>query len=90
MGVAREAGQRRNNPRRSDAVRNLQGVENERAARAVEALLRRFDIVSLADDTIAWQPGIFALCGDAEITVRKTIDLIGTWCIENRTFTSSQ
>ena len=65
----------------------LQGLENERAARDVEALLRRFEIVSMAGDTIAVAAARnFRFLRRRGITVRKTIDLlIGTWCIENRT-----
>jgi predicted nucleic acid-binding protein len=59
----------------------LQGLDSERAARDVEALLRRFDIVPMAGDPIA----VAAARNFRGITVRKTIDLlIGTWCIENR------
>ncbi len=67
-------------------MRNLQGVENERAARTVEALLRRFDIVSMVGDTIAVMAARnFRHLRGRGITIRKTIDLlIGTWCIENR------
>jgi predicted nucleic acid-binding protein len=64
----------------------LQGVENERAAQDVEALLRRFEIVSMAGDAIAVAAARnFRKLRSRGITVRKTIDLfIGTWCIENR------
>jgi predicted nucleic acid-binding protein len=64
----------------------LQGLENEGAARAVEGLLRRFDIVSMAGDAIAVVAARnFRYLRCRGITVRKTIDLlIGTWCIENR------
>ena len=64
----------------------LQGLDSERAAQEVEALLRRFEIVPMAGDAIA----VAAACNFRSlrrrgITVRKTIDLlIGTWCIENR------
>ena len=62
----------------------LQGLENERAARDVEALLRRFEIVSMAGDAIAVARN-YRFLRRRGITVRKTIDLlIGTWCIENR------
>jgi predicted nucleic acid-binding protein len=64
----------------------LQGLDSERAARDVEALLRRFEIVPMAGDAIAVEAGrnIRSLRRRG-ITVRKTIDLlIGTWCIENR------
>ena len=64
----------------------LQGLDGERAAREVEAMLRRFDIVSMAGDAIATTAARnFRSLRRRGITVRKTIDLlIGTWCIENR------
>jgi predicted nucleic acid-binding protein len=64
----------------------LQGLNSERAAREVEALLRRFEIVSMAGDAIATAAARnFRSLRRRGITVRKTIDLlIGTWCIENR------
>jgi len=64
----------------------LQGLGGERAAREVEALLRRFEIVSMAGDAIAAVAARnFRSLRRRGITVRKTIDLlIGTWCIENR------
>ena len=65
----------------------LQGLENERSARQVEAMLRRFDIVPMAGDAIAVVAARnFRSLRRRGITVRKTIDLlIGTWCIEHRT-----
>ena len=64
----------------------LQGLDSERAAREVEALLRRFEIVAMAGDAIAVAAAAnFRSLRRRGITVRKTIDLlIGTWCIENR------
>ena len=64
----------------------LQGLEDERAAREVESLLRRFEIVPMAGDGIAIKAARnFRLLRGRGITVRKTIDLlIGTWCIEHR------
>ena len=64
----------------------LQGLASERAAADVEALLRRFDIVSMAGDAIAVMAARnFRSLRKRGVTVRKTIDLlIGTWCIENR------
>jgi len=64
----------------------LQGLNSERAAQEVEALLRRFDIVPMAGDAIAIVAARnFRSLRRRGITVRKTIDLlIGTWCIENR------
>ena len=64
----------------------LQGLDSEQAARQVEALLRRFEIVSMAGEAIAVAAaGNFRSLRQRGITVRKTIDLlIGTWCIANR------
>ena len=64
----------------------LQGLDGERAAREVEALLCRFEIVPMAGDAIAVAAARnFRSLRRRGITVRKTIDLlIGTWCIENR------
>jgi predicted nucleic acid-binding protein len=64
----------------------LQGLQSERAARHVEALLRRFEIVSMAGDAIAVAAARnFRFLRRRGITIRKTIDLlIGTWCIEYR------
>ena len=64
----------------------LQGLESERAARDVEALLRRFAIASMVGDAnpVAAARNHRSLRRHG-ITVRKTVDmLIGTWCIENR------
>jgi len=65
----------------------LQGLDSEREAQEVEALLRGFEIVPMAGDTIAVAAARnFRLLRRRGITVRKTIDLlIGTWCIESRT-----
>lgn len=64
----------------------LQGLESERAARDVEALLRRFEIAPMAGDAIAVAAARnFRSLRRRGIAVRKTVDLlIGTWCIENR------
>jgi predicted nucleic acid-binding protein len=64
----------------------LQGLDDERTAREVEGLLRRFEIVHMAGDAIAVSAARnFRSLRRRGITVRKTIDLlIGTWCIENR------
>ncbi len=64
----------------------LQGLDSEGAAREVESLLRRFEIVSMAGDAIAVVAARhFRSLRRRGITIRKTIDmLIGTWCIENR------
>jgi len=63
----------------------LQGLDSERAAREIEALLRRFEIVPMVGDAIATAAARnFRSLRRRGITVRKTIDLlIGTWCIEN-------
>ncbi len=63
----------------------LQGLDGEREAREVEALLRRFEIVSMTGDAIAVAAARnFRSLRRRGITIRKTIDLlIGTWCIEN-------
>jgi predicted nucleic acid-binding protein len=64
----------------------LQGLPNEQAAREVEALLRRFEIVPMAGDVIAVAASAhFRSMRKLGITIHKTIDLlIGTWCIANR------
>lgn len=64
----------------------LQGLDGEREARAVEALLRRFQIVPMAGDAIAVAAARnFRALRRRGITIRRTIDLlIGAWCIENR------
>lgn len=64
----------------------LQGLDNDRAARQVESLLRRFEIVPMAGEAIAVAAARnFRSLRRRGITIRKTIDLlIGTWCIENR------
>ncbi|HEY1979544.1 MAG TPA: PIN domain nuclease [Xanthobacteraceae bacterium] len=64
----------------------LQGLDSEQAAQEIESLLRRFEIASMAGNTIAVAAARnFRSLRRRGITVRKTIDLlIGTWCIENR------
>jgi predicted nucleic acid-binding protein len=64
----------------------LQGLDGEQAAREVETLLRRFEIVAMAGEAIAVAAARnFRVLRRRGITVRKTIDLlIGTWCIQNR------
>lgn len=64
----------------------LQGLDSEREAQEVEALLRRFDIVSMVGDRVSTAAaGHFRSLRRRGITIRKTIDLlIGTWCIEQR------
>jgi predicted nucleic acid-binding protein len=63
----------------------LQGLDSERPALEVEALLRRFEIVPMAGDAIAVAAARnFRSLRRRGFTIRKTIDLlIGTWCIEN-------
>lgn len=65
----------------------LQGLDSERDAREVEALLRGFQIMPMAGDAIAVAAARnYRTLRRLGINVRKTIDLlIGTWCIENRT-----
>jgi predicted nucleic acid-binding protein len=65
----------------------LQGLDSEREAQEVEALLRRFEIMPMAGDTVAVAAAHnFRALRRRGITIRKTIDLlIGTWCIANRT-----
>lgn len=64
----------------------LQGLDSERAARNVETLLRRFEIVAMAGEAIAVAAARnFRILRRRGITIRMTIDLlIGTWCIQNR------
>ena len=64
----------------------LQGLDSEEAAAEVENLLRRFEIVPMAGETIAVAAARnFRYLRRRGITIRKTIDLlIGTWCIEHR------
>ena len=63
----------------------LQGLANEQAAREVEALLRRFEIVPMAGDAnVVAAARNFRDLRRRGIAFAKTIDLlIGTWCIEN-------
>ena len=64
----------------------LQGVDGEREAEQVEAVLREFAVVPMVGEAIAVAAARnFRLLRRRGITIRKTIDLlIGTWCIENR------
>jgi predicted nucleic acid-binding protein len=63
----------------------LQGLDSERTAVEVEALLRRFNVAQMVSDEIAVLAARnFRSLRRRGVTVRKTIDLlIGTWCIEN-------
>jgi len=65
----------------------LQGLDSERIAQEVEALLRRFETVPMVGEAIAVAAARnFRSLRRRGITIRKTIDLlIGAWCIENRT-----
>jgi predicted nucleic acid-binding protein len=65
----------------------LQGLDSEREAKEVEALLRCFEILPMGGAMIATMAARnFRDLRRRGITIRKTIDLlIGTWCIENRT-----
>ncbi|WP_422015210.1 type II toxin-antitoxin system VapC family toxin [Reyranella sp.] len=55
----------------------LQGLKDERAARSVEALLRRFDIVAMAGAEIAVAAARnFRALRRRGITVRTTTDLL--------------
>jgi predicted nucleic acid-binding protein len=64
----------------------LQGLDSDGAAREVESLLRRFDIVPMVGEGIAVAAARnFRALRRRGITIRKTIDLlIGSWCISNR------
>jgi hypothetical protein len=64
----------------------LHGIDSEPAARGVEALLRRFEIVTMAGEAIAVAAARnYRALRRRGITIRKTIDLlIGTWCIAHR------
>jgi len=64
----------------------LQGVDGEREAEQVEAVLSGFAVVPMVGEAIAVAAARnFRLLRRRGITIRKTIDLlIGTWCIENR------
>jgi len=63
----------------------LQGLDSERSAAEVEALLRRFEIVPMVGEAIAIAAARnYRRLRRRGVTVRKTIDLlIGTWCIAN-------
>ena len=64
----------------------LQGIDGEQAAREVEVLLRRFEVVTMAGEAIALEAARnYRALRRRGITIRKTIDLlIGTWCIVHR------
>ncbi|MBV8393615.1 MAG: PIN domain nuclease [Alphaproteobacteria bacterium] len=64
----------------------LQGLGSERAARDVETLLRRFEIVPMVDQKLAVAAARhYRTLRRLGVTVRKTIGLlIGSWCIEHR------
>jgi predicted nucleic acid-binding protein len=55
----------------------LKGLASERAAQDVEALLRRFEIVSMAGDALAARAARnFRSLRRLGVTVRRTIDLL--------------
>jgi predicted nucleic acid-binding protein len=64
----------------------LAGLASEREAAQVEAMLRRFAIVSMVGDAVAVAAARnYRNLRARGVTIRKTIDLlIGAWCIENR------
>jgi predicted nucleic acid-binding protein len=64
----------------------LQGLESDRAAAEVEALLRSFEVAPMAGESITVAAaGNFRFLRAQGVTIRKNIDLlIGTWCISHR------
>lgn len=62
----------------------LRGVRSEVQARVVEAVLREFEFVSLADPDLAITAAAnYRFLRSRGITIRTTVDLIiGTFCIE--------
>lgn len=62
----------------------LRGVRSETQARTVEAALRRFELVSLADPDLAIKAAEnYRFLRRRGVTIRTTVDLIiGTFCIE--------
>jgi predicted nucleic acid-binding protein len=62
----------------------LQGVRSETQAREVEAALRRFELVTLADPDLAVKAAEnYRFLHRRGITIRTTVDLIiGTFCME--------
>jgi predicted nucleic acid-binding protein len=62
----------------------LQGVRSETQAREVEAALRRFELVTLADPDLAVKTAEnYRFLRRRGITIRTTVDLIiGTFCME--------
>jgi predicted nucleic acid-binding protein len=63
----------------------LRGVRSEAQARAVEAALRQFAVVGLANPDLAVRAAAnYRLLRGRGVTVRSTVDLIiGTFCIEH-------
>ena len=49
----------------------VQGLESEQAARDVEALLRRFEIVSMAGDAIAFAGALIASSAGASVAAPR-------------------
>jgi len=62
----------------------LRGVRSEAQARMVEARLREFELVTLADPDLAIKAAAnYRFLRGRGITIRSTVDLIiGTFCIE--------
>jgi predicted nucleic acid-binding protein len=62
----------------------LQGVRSETQAREVEAALRRFELVTLADPDLAVKAAEnYRFLRRRGITIRTSVDLIiGTFCME--------
>jgi predicted nucleic acid-binding protein len=62
----------------------LRGLRSETQAKEVEAALRRFELVALADPELAVKAADnYRLLRRRGITIRTTVDLIiGTFCIE--------
>ena len=63
----------------------LRGVRSETQAREVEAALRRFELVTLADPDLAVKAAEnYRLLRRRGVTIRTTVDLIiGTFCMEH-------
>jgi len=63
----------------------LRGAQSERAARAIEQDLRRFDIAQMVDADIATKAARnYRLLSAKGLTIRSSVDLIvGTYCIEH-------
>ena len=64
----------------------LQGARNDQHASRLDTQLRRYEVVSMLDDSLVGATARnFRRLRSVGITPRKTIDLIiGTYCIEHR------